>query len=60
MDIFYKILLSIFSFGLISVATALAIAAPVDKNKNEKLEDIKQKTIFLALVALALYVIWIY
>ena len=60
MDIFFKIILSIFVLGLISVATALAVAAPVAKGKNEKRLEIKRTVVFLAAVTVALYFIWLY
>ena len=60
MEIAVKIIISIAAFGLISVFTALAFGAPIDKNKNEKLEEIKQYVIYLVTVGVSFYFIWTY
>ena len=60
MEIFLKIILSFFAYGLISVATALAISAPIDKRKNEKLVELKQQAIFFGVIAVVFYLIWSY
>lgn len=56
MDIFLKIVASIFSVGIIGVITALAIAAPV--RGNQKLAEIRQGFVFLVIIFAVLYYIW--
>jgi len=59
MEIFFKIIASMFSIGIIGVITALAIGAPSKKDeKYQKIEEIKQGIIFVVIVLAALYYIW--
>ncbi len=60
MEIAIKILVSMVSFVFLNVIFALAYASPVDKNKNEKLEEIKQYVIYFGTVATVFYLIWTY
>lgn len=58
MVIILKIFLSIFAYIVLGVFGALAFSAPISKNKNEKVENIKQIVIFYSVYFIVLYYIW--
>lgn len=60
MEVFLKIIVSIIAFGVISVFTAFAVGAPVDKKKSKKLVEIKQQILFVIVLGIAFYLIWTY
>jgi len=60
MEIIIKILLSMIAAMALTVLGALAFGAPMSKDKNEKIESLKQTVIFFSFLLVALYFIWIY
>ncbi|MGH1485613.1 MAG: hypothetical protein ACRBCI_05280 [Cellvibrionaceae bacterium] len=60
MEIFSKIVASLIAYFLVTLIVALAFGAPMDKNKNIKREELKQKVIYYGLLVVVLGLIWFY